>query len=490
MGAVAATAGAVGLPRFSIAQTLQSAPRAKNIIFLVSDGMSAAVPSMLDHYLQRLEGRKSYWRLLSEEPESRNGFMDCRVLNTMVTDSAAASSAWGSGVHVWSGAVNHLADGTELTTLYDLFKAQGARTGLVTTTTVTHATPAGFAASVPARGMEPEIAEQYVEKEIDVILGGGRRHFDGDARDDGRDLIAELRAKGYSICGTTAEMNAVASGRILGTFASGSLPYEIDRLNSERDRANIPSLAEMTRKAIGLLQGSADGFILQVEAARVDHAAHGNCAAGVHFDQYAFDDAVQVAWDFAREDGETLIVVTSDHGNANPGLDSGYGGYTREHGGVEGLARFTGSLSSAQSAINRATSPSAVQEVFESFTALQISDREAEMLYTMAQEETSPLDDFRMMSGMRALAGMIIGNHLRIGWMSGSHTSDNVMLTAWGPGAGLFNGTVQNKDVFGKLLSLRGIEYQNPALTLEEAIEVRARHNVPDVDAATEAHWV
>lgn len=490
MGAAAAAAGMVGLPKVTFAKSAQSVPRAKNIIFLVSDGMSAAVETMLDHYLQRVEGRESAWRQLSRTPGAVNGFMDCRSLNSMVTDSAAAGSAWGSGVHCWNGQINTLADGTELRTIFDLLREQGAKTGLVTTATVTHATPASFAVAVPGRGDESGIAADYLTKDIDVIAGGGNRFFAGDLRSDGRDLYAEFANAGYTICRNTAEMNGVQSGRMLAIFSDSHIPYEIDRVNQPELTNNVPSLAEMTRKAISLLQGSGDGFILQVEAARVDHAAHGNCIAGLHYDQYAFEEAIRVAWEFAEQDGETLIVVTSDHGNANPGLDYSYGDYGQPYGGIEGLSRFSASFEGIGNELRGVNSAARAKEVFESFTALEITDAEAEMIYQTAAHNNNPLSEFRLHGGISAIAGHVIANHLRIGWISGNHTSDHTMLTAWGPGADQFQGLVQNIEVFGKLLATREISFENPSLTFEEAARIRTARMEQELNAQLANHWI
>ncbi|ARU41279.1 hypothetical protein CCB80_09080 [Armatimonadetes bacterium Uphvl-Ar1] len=155
--------------------------RAKNIIFCVSDGMSAGVPSMADQFKDVNFGERGTWRTLMLRPDVVQGVMDTRSLNSLMTDSAAAATSWGSGSLVLNGAINYLPGIGELTPLYDLLGKAGMRRGLVTTATITHATPSGFAVSSAKRSAEPEIARQYLTRGVEVLMGAGmnfsRRNF-------------------------------------------------------------------------------------------------------------------------------------------------------------------------------------------------------------------------------------------------------------------------------------------------------------------------
>src|SRR4029434_4694557 len=111
-----------------------------------------------------------------------------------------------------------------------------------------------------------------------------------------------------------------ADARVLGLFWSDHLPYTIDRNREPAMQSRVPTLAEMTSSALQNLSHSPDGFLLQVEGGRVDHAAHDNDAASMLHDQLAFDDAIGVALEFAKEHGDTLVIITTDHGTGNPGL--------------------------------------------------------------------------------------------------------------------------------------------------------------------------
>src|SRR5688500_9496399 len=142
--------GAAGLAGCALAgptketATKGPAKKAKNIIFCVADGMAAQTMSIGDQFQKLTAGKSSYWAWLMEQDGVVNGLQETRSLSSVVTDSSAASSTWGSGRRIWNGQVNMYPDGTALRTLHDLMHDAGMRTGLVTTTTITHATPAGF----------------------------------------------------------------------------------------------------------------------------------------------------------------------------------------------------------------------------------------------------------------------------------------------------------------------------------------------------------
>jgi alkaline phosphatase len=172
------------------------------------------------------------------------GSMLTHSLTSVVTDSAAASSAWATGRKVVNGALSMYPDGRELATILDLAADAGKATGLITTTRLTHATPAAWGARVPDRDLEDDIAAQYLERRPHVLLGGGREHFVPGARSDGRDLVAEFRAAGYQIMHSAAELSNIRGDRLLGVFTEGHLPFEIDR---RFQGAAGPSLAAITR---------------------------------------------------------------------------------------------------------------------------------------------------------------------------------------------------------------------------------------------------
>jgi len=306
-------------PSKALANGTGMGKKAKNIIFMVSDGMSTGTLNMAELLLKKKEGRNSNWLDLYRNQRVSRALMDMASASSMVTDSAAASSSWGGGVRVKNGHLNTGPAGEEYMPIWQKFKKSGKKVGCVTTVPITHATPAGFCVNQKTRGEQAEIAVKYLNLRFDVMMGGGEKHFIG--RKDGRDMYNEFRNAGFQVVNTkTAMLAATSSAPVLGVFDKDGLPYEVDRVNDETLKAKVPSLAEMTEKAISLMKSHPAGFCLQVEGGKVDWAAHGNDAAALIYDQIAFDEAIKVAIDFAEKDGNTLVIITTDHGNSNPGL--------------------------------------------------------------------------------------------------------------------------------------------------------------------------
>jgi len=437
-GWLAALGAAGGLaPGRTLAQEPAASPnggRAKNIIFMVSDGMSLGTLSMADQFVRLRDKRPSHWIDLYSQPGVARGLMDMSSASDLVTDSAAAASSWGCGQRVDNGRINVNHAGEWLDPILPIARRNGLRTGLVTTATVTHATPAGFAANGRSRQAEPDFAVQYLERDINVILGGGRVFFSVEHRGDRRDLAGEFRAKGYATPSTREELLDAPDDRekILGLFTPGHLPYEIDRLHDAELRAGVPSLAEMTGVALGALAKGDRGFLVQIEGARVDHAAHSNDISGLIYDQIAFDEAIAVAMAFLKTHPDTLLIVTTDHGNANPGLNQG------SHAGARTLGRlrdFTGSLSLLGRDLGRLTAPTPaeIQRRVSATTGITLREEDARVL--LVHLGNGPAAPYGRMSGLNAVLGQVLANTLEVGWVGNSHTSDYVELAAIGPGS-------------------------------------------------------
>jgi len=163
---------------------------AKNIIFMVSDGMSLGTLSMADLYSRNILGKGSNWLNLYHDQKVSRALMDTASASSIVTDSAAASSAFGGGIRVKNGVLNMGANGEKHLPIWQKFKKAGKKAGCVTTVTITHATPAGFCVNSAQRNAEPQIAEMYAELELDVLMGGGDEFFNPEKREDKKDLYA------------------------------------------------------------------------------------------------------------------------------------------------------------------------------------------------------------------------------------------------------------------------------------------------------------
>ena len=458
-GSLAALGGMLLTPFGAKANTIKEEFRgrkAKNIIFMVSDGMSVGTMIMADIYLKRKNGQSSNWVGLYEDNLVQRALMDMASANAIVTDSAAASSSWGGGVRVNNGSLNVSPNGKENMPILQKFKKAGKKVGCVTTVPITHATPAGFCVTSKRRNAMDHIAEQYAELNFDVMMGGGSQYFDKDKRKDKKDVFDLFVKKGYTIAKTKSEMLSAPKNKpILGTFDEDAVPYTVDHLRDEKASRNIPSLAEMAQKAIDQMKDHKNGFALQIEGGKVDWAAHGNDIGALLFDQLAFDDAVRVAIDFAKKDGNTLVVITSDHGNANPGLI--YGKECNKN--FDNLAHFLHTNDFTLQSINLTDSVSQVRDLLtHNFGNIPFSQEEAKEIlsfYTEGKQEDG-LYNYKKLP-YRLLAE-IQKKHTSVGWISMDHSSDYTELAMYGPGSQNLPPFIENYKMHNFLLEAAEVD--------------------------------
>ena len=317
---------------FLLVAALPASAQKNNVILFVGDGMGVSTVTSTRIATVGVDGQLALDRM------PYTAISKTASADYITPDSAATMSAMMTGVNTNTGVIGYgptteYADwggngnGPRLTTIGELAISMGYAVGIVTTTRVTHATPAGVFAHVNDRNLENEIAAQMTPggsgyndrlgEGLHVILGGGRRHFlptsasDDEglpgSRSDGRDLRNELQQLGYRYVWNRQGLNSLGgSGRAIGLFASSHLEYEADRDSGE------PSLEEMTRKAIQILTGTGKPYFLMVEAGRIDHAHHEGNAYRAFTDTRMFDRAINTAQRSVNLN-RTLILATADH---------------------------------------------------------------------------------------------------------------------------------------------------------------------------------
>jgi len=438
---------------------------AKNVIFLVSDGMSAGTFNLADLVKQDQFGEKTNWvKLYESDREYHRGLMDMASLNSTVTGSASAASSWGCGHRINNNAVNWGPNGERYKTICEIFRDSGKGTGLVTSSRITHATPSGFAINMPNRWMENEIAVQYSEREYDVLLGGGQRHFSPDLRGDGKDLYSVFRQNGYTVVQTKEELSrATRNSRLLGLFNSSHLPYMVDYNSLPELKRKTPTLAEMTDAALQRLEKNPNGFILQIEGARVDHAAHDNDAAGLIYDQIAFDDAIKTVMDFTNGRDDTLVILTTDHGNANPGLSGLGSGYGDSPAMMATVYDYRHSFEWIQRELReirndkpwRTVLVSKIKDVIEYATNTQIRSDEALMIREALEGKYRA--PFRNRQGVVGVMSGVLANYNGINFIGTNHTADYVELAAWGPGSDRIPTFVRNTALFDLMVDMADV---------------------------------
>jgi alkaline phosphatase len=287
-------------------------PLPKNIILFIGDGMGVA----------HITAAKTVKGKLFLEQFPVGGFITTHASNAYITDSAAGATAIATGFKTYNGAISISPSGDTLKTVLEYAEEYGKSTGLVATCSITHATPACFAAHVRNRSDNAAIAEQIAASNAEVLFGGGLGFFlpasQGDSlRKDDKDLVALLKQSSVVITTPEEFIQLGTPDRVVGLFALEHPPAVDQR---------IISLADMTRKAIDILSKNASGFFLMVEGSQIDWEAHDNESDGIIAETIDFDDAVGIGIEFAKREGQTLIVVTADHET---------GGYALEGGSVE-----------------------------------------------------------------------------------------------------------------------------------------------------------
>ncbi|EJL82263.1 alkaline phosphatase [Pantoea sp. GM01] len=339
---------------------------AKNVILLIGDGMG---DSEITAARNQARGAGGFFPGLDALPltgQYTHYSLDKKTHKpNYVTDSAASATAWATGAKSYNGAIGVDVNGKDQVTILELAKAAGKATGNVSTAELQDATPAALMAHVTSRkcygpektselcpgnaleqGGKGSITEQMLKTRPDVTLGGGAKSFSETAKAgeyQGKTLREQAQALGYQWIDNLQDMNAIQqadqSKPVLGLFADGNMPVRwqgpkasyhgnIDKpvvtceVNKDRP-ASVPTLAQMTKKAINLLSTNDKGFFLQVEGASIDKQDHAANPCGQIGETVDLDEAVQEALAFAREHGDTLVVVTADHAHSSQIVENG-----------------------------------------------------------------------------------------------------------------------------------------------------------------------
>ena len=275
----------------------------KNIILLIGDGMGV---SQVFSGLTANKGR------LFLENCKYIGFSKTQSADNYITDSAAGGTALSAGVKTLNGAIGVDAQLKSVKTILEEASEKGLATGLVSTSAITHATPASFIAHQPSRSSYEDIAADFLKTDIDVFIGGGINHFT--KRADGRNLVEELQNKGYQVETEMNKIKMVKKGKLAGLTAG-----EHNGRMSERG----DMLPVATETAINILSKNKKGFFLMIEGSQIDWGGHAGSTIYVVEDMLDFDRTIGQALEFAAKDKETLLIITADHETGGMAITDG-----------------------------------------------------------------------------------------------------------------------------------------------------------------------
>jgi alkaline phosphatase len=461
--------------------------RARNVILFVGDGMNPTTVTAARILAGQQAGGSGEENHLSFEALPYLALAKTYNTDAQVPDSAGTMTALVSGVKTKAGVLG-LSDlsrtgdastipASRVPTLFEDAEARGLATGIVTTARVTHATPAACYAHVADRDWEsdadlprgvlvPDIARQLVEfgagDGIEVVLGGGRAPFlpasqpdpeepgQRGRRKDGRDLVAEWQRRnpGGAYVWNRAQLDALdlgATPRLLGLFDPSHMEYEADRA---ADRGGEPSLAEMTAAALRILARAPKGFVLMVEAGRIDHAHHANNAFRALGETIELSRAVDAALR-ATSRADTLVVVTADHGHSFT-----LSGYPKRGNPILGLvvppggdAPLRDAAGLPYTALSYATGPgNTARSNLQGPGPKHFPHEPAGYSAARSRPDLSAVDTRTPDYLQEALVPLA----------SGAHSGEDVAVYAGGPGAELFHGVVEQSYVYHAIADALG----------------------------------
>ena len=446
-----------------------TAPKAKNVIFLIGDGLSVAHRTAARIMSKGMTEGKANGRLNMDDLD-RMAFIGTSATDSITTDSANTMSAYMSG---HKGAINSLGvyadrtpdtlDDPRVETLGEALRRQTAKSiGIVTTSELQDATPAAVVSHTRRRDDKAEITGMLFDVKPDVVLGGGSAYFlpqatAGSKRKDDKDYVKMFQDAGYKLATDKTELSAAAGandGKILGLFHTGNMDTTLDREFLKKGTVGKfpaqPGLVEMTKVALDTLSKNQEGFFLVVEAANIDKMTHPLDNERAVVDTIEFDKAIGVAKEFAASNPDTMIVVTGDHthGITIVGTvdDTVEGTDMREKVAGRGFTNYVdanndGYPDNIDVSKRLAMFVSNYPDHYETFRP------KLDNPFTPAVQNEKK--DFVANEAYKDVPGAVfVQGNLPKSQASGAHTVDDVVLQATGPGAEGFKGYMEQSDVY------------------------------------------
>jgi len=477
----------------------------RNLIFMVSDGMGPTSLALTRGFRQHTQQLPFDDTLIIDQ--HLIGQSRTRSSSSLVTDSAAGATAFSCGKKSYNGAISVLPGFEPCGSVMEAAKRMGYTTGLVVTTRITDATPAVFASHVRRREMEDDIAMQMVGEThplgrvVDLMFGGGRCHFlpndtDHSCRGDDTDVIELAEKAGWNYIDNRDDFDSLGTSvelPMLGLFAGGDVPYEIDRRFQDK---TYPSLKEMAKTALNALssatQDSEQGFFIMIEGSRIDHAGHANDPAAQVHEVLAYDQTIAAVLDFIEDsDVPTLMVSTSDHETG------GLATARQLHSSYPEYKWFPGVLANSSHSSSWAASEyhSHLDTLGADSTELDAQSKKSTKSYLeslvskgLGIHDTSDSELDELLSNPDSAAytfADMISRRAQLGWSTHGHSGADVNIFASNPSwAEDLTGNHENTEVGEFLRRYLGVEDEVKKVTqeLQKKMNVDMLGTVPEHD--------
>ena len=368
--------------------------------------------------------------------------------NGPITDSAPGGTVYAAGEKTNNKYIGTSVNDTPMASILEGAESVGKATGIVATSEITHATPGDFTAHTNNRKYYNQILQQQINQDMEVVLGGGFNKASGFSSEVSSDefesyyeeQVNNIKEEGFDFITTKDQLTSYDGDKLWGSFADADLKYDFDR-PSDNDNVQ-PSLAEMTNKAIEVLNKDEDGFFLMVEGSKVDWAAHANNTVGIVSDILAFDEAVKAAIEFAKTDGNTVVVVTTDHGNSGITIGSSYYNENIESYDKATYENTTDLLKNATiteerfNEIASGKSNDEIKAIAKKYYGIDLNDEELAIVKGEQGE------------GRQVGIREVIARRVGIGYTTGGHTGEQIYLGVYAPSdIELLEGVVDNTEV-------------------------------------------
>ena len=412
--------------------------KAKNVIMLIADGMSTEAITIARH----TKGDSLAMDEISV------GSVITSWANGPITDSAPGGTVYAAGEKTNNKYIGTSVNDTPMASILEGAESVGKATGIIATSEITHATPGDFTAHTNNRKYYNQILQQQINQDMEVVLGGGFNKPSGFSSELSTDefesyyeeQVNNIKEEGFDFITTKDQLTSYDGDKLWGSFADADLKYDFDR---QSDNDNVqPSLAEMTNKAIEVLNKDENGFFLMVEGSKVDWAAHANNTVGIVSDILAFDEAVKEAIEFAKADGNTVVVVTTDHGNSGITIGSSYYNENIESYDKATYTNTTDLLKNATiteerfSEIASGKSDDEIKSLAKKYYEIDLNDEELAIVKGEQGE------------GRQVGIREVIARRVGIGYTTGGHTGEQIYLGVYAPSdVELLEGVVDNTEV-------------------------------------------